>query len=138
MGNVTYTFKGGVDYSSLNGMTATLANIKTAYELFDNKDEEAVDYLIMGPGLTKFESQAKANHLISIANQRKDCMAVISPHRADVVNITNTTTQTQNVIEFFSPLSSSSYAVFDSGYKYTYDRFNDRFRLSQPTAMLLV
>ena len=55
-------------------------------------------------------------------------MAVISPHRADVVNITNTTTQTNNIIEFFSPLSSSSYAVFDSGYKYTYDRFNDRFR----------
>jgi phage tail sheath protein FI len=83
----------------------------------------------MGPGLsTKFESQAKANHLISIANARKDCMAVISPHRADVVNITNTTTQTNNIIEFFSPLSSSSYAVFDSGYKYTYDRFNDRFR----------
>ena len=110
-------------------MTATLGNLKTAYELFDNKDEEAVDYLIMGPGLsTKFESQAKANHLISIANARKDCMAVISPHRADVVNITNTTTQTNNIIEFFSPLSSSSYAVFDSGYKYTYDRFNDRFR----------
>ena len=129
LGNVTYTFKGGVDYSSLNGMTATLGNLKTAYELFDNKDEEAVDYLIMGPGLsTKFESQAKANHLISIANARKDCMAVISPHRADVVNITNTTTQTNNIIEFFSPLSSSSYAVFDSGYKYTYDRFNDRFR----------
>ena len=110
-------------------MTATLASLKTSYELFNNKDEVAVDYLIMGPGLgTKFESQAKANQLISIANQRKDCMAVISPHRADVVNITNTTTQTNNVIEFFSPLSSSSYAVFDSGYKYTYDRFNDRFR----------
>ena len=129
LGNVTYTFKGGVDYSALNGMTATLANIKTAYELFDNKDEVAVDYLIMGPGCsTKFESQAKANSLIAIAGQRKDCMAVISPHRADVVNITNTTTQTQNVIEFYSPLSSSSYAVFDTGYKYTYDRFNDRFR----------
>ena len=110
-------------------MTATLGSLKTSYELFNNKDEVAVDYLIMGPGLgTKFESQAKANQLISIANQRKDCMAVISPHRADVVNITNTTTQTNNVIEFFSPLSSSSYAVFDSGYKYTYDRFNDRFR----------
>ena len=110
-------------------MIATLANIKTAYELFDNKDEVAVDYLIMGPGCsTKFESQAKANSLISIANGRKDCMAVISPHRADVVNITNTTTQTNNVIEFYSPLSSSSYAVFDTGYKYTYDRFNDRFR----------
>ena len=83
----------------------------------------------MGPGLgEKAESQAKANRLISIAGARKDCMAVISPHRADVVDITNTDTQTDNVIKFFSSLSSSSYAVFDTGYKYTYDRFNNKFR----------
>ena len=69
-----------------------------------------------------------ANYLISIAEQRQDCLAVISPHRADVVNVTNTTTQTSNLIEFFNPLSSSSYAVFDSGYKYMYDRFSNTFR----------
>ena len=33
-----------------------------------------------------------------------------------------------NLLDFFSALSSSSYAVFDSGYKYTYDRFNNKFR----------
>ncbi len=43
-------------------------------------------------------------------------------------NITNTTTQTSNLIEYFSPLTSSSYAVFDTGYKFTYDRFNNKFR----------
>jgi len=129
LGNVTYTLNGGKDYSETGGMTATLGDLFTAYNLFSNKDEIQVDYLIMGPGLNnKFESQAKANHLISIANSRKDCVAVISPHRADVIDITNTDTQTDNIIEFFSPLSSSSYAVFDSGYKYTYDRFNNRFR----------
>jgi hypothetical protein len=130
LGNVTYTLTGGKDYDgATGGMTATLGNLITAYNLFSNADEVAVDYLIMGPGLgNKFESQAKANHLISIANQRKDCIAVISPHRADVVDITNSDTQTDNILEFFSPLSSSSYAVFDSGYKYTYDRFNDKFR----------
>jgi hypothetical protein len=129
LGNVTYNLSGGKDYSNNGGMTATLGDLFTSYNLFSNKDEIEVDYLIMGPGLqNKFESQAKANHLISIANSRKDCVAVISPHRADVVDITNTDTQTDNVLEFFSPLSSSSYAVFDSGYKYTYDRFNNKFR----------
>jgi hypothetical protein len=129
LGNVTYTLSGGKDYSNSGGMTATLGDLFTAYNLFSNKDEIEVDYLIMGPGLgNKFESQAKANHLISIANGRKDCVAVISPHRTDVVDITNADTQTDNVLEFFSPLSSSSYAVFDSGYKYTYDRFNNKFR----------
>jgi hypothetical protein len=129
LGNVSYNLTGGVDYSPLGGMQATLGDLVTSYNLFSNRDEIAVDYLIMGPGLgNKFDSQAKANALISIANQRKDCMAVISPHRQDVVNITNTNTQTNNILEFFSPLSSSSYAVFDSGYKYTYDRFNNKFR----------
>jgi len=129
LGNVTYTLSGGKDYSNSGGMSATLGDLFTAYNLFSNKDEIEVDYLVMGPGLSsKFESQAKANHLISIANSRKDCVAVISPHRTDVVDITNADTQTDNVLEFFAPLSSSSYAVFDSGYKYTYDRFNNKFR----------
>jgi hypothetical protein len=129
IGNVSYTLGGGVDYSANGGMTATLGDLSAAYDLFSNKDEIQVDFLINGPGLSnESESQAKANKLISIAEGRKDCIAVISPHRANVVDLTNTTTQTTNVIRFFSALSSSSYAVFDSGYKYTYDRFNNLFR----------
>jgi len=128
IGNVTFDLSGGADYTG-SGAKATLGGLNTAYDLFSNSDEVEVDYLIYGPGLeTKEESQAKANKLISIAEDRKDCVAVISPYRGSVVNITNTTTQTNNVIDFFSPLSSSSYAIFDSGYKYTYDRFNNQFR----------
>ena len=130
LGNVSYTFTGGQDYSSGTGnYTATLAKLLTAYNLFDNKDDVAVDFLMMGPGCsTEAESQAKANLLISIANKRKDCMATVSPHRSNVVNVTNSTTQTTNILKFFSPLSSSSYCVFDSGYKYMFDRFNNEFR----------
>jgi len=129
IGNVTYTLSGGKDYGDNNGMEAQLGDLVTSYRLFSNKDEVSVDYLIMGPGLTeKTQSQAKAQELISIANSRKDCMAVISTHRTDVVNRTNTEDQTNQIVQFFSPLSSSSYTVFDSGYKYTYDRFNNRFR----------
>jgi hypothetical protein len=129
IGNVTYNLSGGIDYSASGGMLATLGDLITSYNLFSNRDEIAVDYLINGPSLgNKFESQAKANHLISIANQRKDCLAVVSPHKNDVVDVTNPDTQTDNIIEFFSPLSSSSYAIFDSGYKYMYDRFNNKFR----------
>ena len=135
IGNVTYTLGGGEDYQAgipvlggNGGMRATLGDLMTSYDLFSNKDEEEVDYLIMGPGCgSKDQSQTKANKLIAIANERKDCMATIGPHRGDIVNVTNTTTQTTNVIEFFSPLTSSSYAVFDSGYAYKYDRFNNEF-----------
>ena len=129
IGNKTYDFGGGVDYSTTGGMKAELSDLITSYNLFENKDEIEVDYLIMGPGCaTKSESQAKANKLIALANERKDCMAVIGPHRGDLVNVTNTTTQTDNLIDFFSPLTSSSYATFDSGYKYQYDRINNKFR----------
>ena len=129
VGPVSYTMAGGVDYSASGGMSATLGNLKTAYELYSNKDDQSVDFLIMGPSCSsELESQAKANLLISLANSRKDCIAVISPHRANVVNVTNSTTQTTNVVRFFSALTSSSFAVFDSGYKYVYDRFNDEFR----------
>ena len=129
LGNHTYTFGGGVDYSANKGAKAELSNLITSYGLFQNSDEIEVDYLIMGPGCaTEAESQAKANYLISIAEDRKDCVAVIGPHRTNLVGQTNTTTQTNNLINYFSPLSSSSYAVFDSGYKYQYDRFNNEFR----------
>ncbi len=129
-GNTTYTFAGGVNYdATYNGYAATLANLITSYGKFQNKDEIEVDYLIMGPGLPNlYDSQAKANYLLSLANSRKDCVATIGPHRNDLVNITNTTTQTDNLIKYFSPLTSTSYGIFDSGYKYTYDRFNNKFR----------
>jgi phage tail sheath protein FI len=51
-----------------------------------------------------------------------------SPQRADVVNIANSNTQTTNVIDFFDSIRSSSYVVFDSGYKYCYDRYADVYR----------
>ena len=34
----------------------------------------------------------------------------------------------KDIIEWADELSSSSYTVIDSGYKYTYDRFNDQYR----------
>ena len=65
---------------------------------------------------------------MDIANDRKDCVAFISPARADVVGVANAVTQTQNVVGFADGLPSTSYAVIDSGYKYQYDRYNDVYR----------
>ena len=131
IGNKTYTLTNGKDYSGTDnkGMAASLGDITAGYELFSNKDEIEVNFLLMGPGCTtEAESQAKAQKLIAVANGRKDCVACISPDRANVVDVASTTDQTNNIIRFFSALSSSSFAVFDSGYKYMYDRFNNQFR----------
>jgi hypothetical protein len=128
-GNKSYTLTSGLDYSNSGGMSATLSSIISAYKKFENPAEYAVDFLIQGPsgGTTIYESQAKANALIAIAEDRKDCIACISPHKEDVVTSSNSTTQTNKIIEFFEPLTSSSYAVFDTGFKYTLDRFNNKF-----------
>ena len=128
IGNKTYTLAGGVDYSASGGMKATLGDLMTSYNLFSNKDDVQADYIIMGPSMDELtDTQAKAGFLISLATQRKDCVTTIGAHKADLVGVTNTTTQTTNLIKYFSTLASSSYAIFDSGYKYTYDRFNNKF-----------
>ena len=136
IGNVTYTIMGGNDYESTggDGYKADLGKLITAYGLLSNKDEVEADFLIMGPGCeTEAQSQAKANYIISLANARKDCVATVGPHRANLVapagsGLLTSEQQTTNLINYFGPLSSSSYAVFDSGYKFTFDRFNNKFR----------
>ena len=132
-GNVLYTLAAGKDYSGINsegGYNTTLGDVVAGYELFENEAEYSVNFLLNGPGIAtdKQASQAKANKLIAIAESRKDCIAVISPDRSSVVDVTSSKQQTDNVVQFFDALTSSSYAVFDSGYKYQFDRFNNTFR----------
>jgi len=130
-GNKSYSLSNGYDYSSASGgMSLTLSDVLNSYEIFRNPAEYDVNFLIAGPdgGSTVFEAQAKANRLIDIAESRKDCIACISPTRSGVLNISNSDTQTTNIVNFFDSVTSSSYAVFDSGYKYMFDRFNNEFR----------
>jgi hypothetical protein len=131
VGNVSYTLLGGKDYSGTNnigGFQVSLTDISNAYDNFSNATEVPLNFLLQGStALGKEQEQAKANKLISIAESRKDCIAFISPNRSAVVNVSSAATQLANVQSFFSPLTSSSYAVFDSGYQYVYDRFNQQF-----------
>ena len=95
----------------------------TSYARFD--DGEAVDVnLIMAAKATS----TLATNLVTIVEKRKDALVFISPERADVVGVADSNTQTTNVKNFFDLLPSTSFAVFDSGYKYQYDRFNDVYR----------
>jgi len=129
IGNKVYNLSNGFDYGTEIGMSVSLSDLSSSYEIFEDTNRFVIDYLIQGPGLlTEVETQAKANKLISVAEIRKDCIAVISPHRENVVDLTNSSTQTENIIRFFDSVSSSSYAVFDSGYKLTFDRFTNAFR----------
>ena len=107
----------------VNGSAVTTAELKTAYEKYNDADTVDANLIIGGKG-----DATHVDNLITIAENRKDAIVFVSPERADVVNVTNSTTQTSNVKGFFDSIRSSSYVVFDSGYKYTYDKYNDVFR----------
>ena len=107
-----------------NGSSVTTGQLKTAYEFFQDSDTVDVGLIIAGPS----GSTTHIDNLITIAEDRKDAIVFASPQRSDVVNVTNSNTQTTNVIDFFDNIRSSSYVVFDSGYKFTYDRYNDVYR----------
>lgn len=109
--------------SGADGSAVTTAELKSAYEKYQDGDTVDVNLIIAGKG-----DATHVDNLITIAENRKDAVVFCSPERADVVNVTNASTQTTNVKGFFDSIRSSSYAVFDSGYKYTYDKYNDVFR----------
>ena len=130
VGNKSYSLVGGTDYTNAVGnYGVTLNDIVTGYRVFSNPAEYKIDFLLAGPsgGITSVECQSKANELINIATTRKDCIAVISAPKEAVLNTADSNLQTANIINFFSGVTPSNYAVFDSGHKYTYDRFNSQF-----------
>jgi phage tail sheath protein FI len=106
------------------GSTVTDGELQTAYTKFADAETVDVGLIIAGPS----GSTTHVDNLITIAENRKDAIVFASPQRSDVVNITNSNTQTTNVIGFFDLIRSSSYVLFDSGYKYAYDRYNDVYR----------
>ena len=144
IGAQNYTLSGGKNYDGLateeveGAYYVTVGDLSTGYDLFKNKELYEVDFLLMGAGHHgKEETQALANKIISVADFRKDAIAFVSPHReaflndtssGQSVNIFSAATITDNVLEYFGPITSSSHAIFDSGYKYMYDRFNKVFR----------
>lgn len=120
--SLNYNFQGGYqDYD------VELGYITQGYDLVADPETEDVDFILMGPSMGD-DSAAKAAHIISIVNARKDCLAFISPRKEDVINIANADTVTRNITTFFDQLASSSYTIFDSGYKYMYDKYNDTYR----------
>ena len=128
---------GDLEYGR-DGAAPRSADYLVGFDKFKNPEEVDVSFILTGEG-----NQTKAVHAINnIAEVRKDCIAVISPRRSDVVNnIGYVGKSTDDSITFRNLLPSSSYAVLDSGYKYMYDKYNDLYRyvpLNGDTAGLMV
>lgn len=100
----------------------TNADIEQSYDLLVNPDTVDISLIISGPA-----DSTIASHLIeNIAEVRKDCIVLLSPEKTDVVD--NVGSEEADVIAYRNSLTSSSYAVLDSGWKYQYDKYNDVYR----------
>jgi len=130
-------YDGGTDLEQSGALYSGLDDIITGYTLFENTEEVEVDFILMGSAnYPKETAQALANKCIAVAERRKDAVAFISPYRQAFLNdssvgtvtVNNIDTITENVVSFYAPVTSTTYGVFDSGYKYMYDRFNETFR----------
>ena len=135
----TKSFAGGAD----GGGEANIAfsYLAAAYDKFASAEEVDVSLLLTGKARGGTYGEQLANYLTdNIAEVRKDCVVFASPERGDVVGVT-AGSQADNIVEFRNALRSTSYGVLDSGYKYTYDRYNDVYRfvpLNGDTAGLCV
>jgi phage tail sheath protein FI len=114
--NVTSTLSGGA-----SGDSVSTANVLAGYNLFSNDELYDVSLIPMGPTT----AVAAVNTVIGIAESRRDAVVFASPQYTDVVN---TTGQADKIVSYRNSLTASSYAVLDSGWKYQYDRYNDKYR----------
>jgi hypothetical protein len=98
-------------------------NVQTAFSKFVDSDQIDVSLVMTGDSDPSVQLYAINN----IGEVRKDCVVFISPTLANVTS----STATDDVVNYRkNALSnvSSSYAVMDSGWKYQYDKYNDKYR----------
>ena len=113
--NATISLIGGADG------TVSTANVVTAYDEFDNADSVDISLVVSGPA-----DATVVTSLISMAETRKDCLVFVSPEKADCVD--NAGSEVTDIKAYRDTLTSTSYAVLDSNWKYQYDKYNDVYR----------
>ena len=126
----TNSYSGGV-----GGVTPTEGERALAFDYFADSDSVDFNLLISGPATVNGATgTAHAIDLIDLVEKRKDSVVFLSPYSQAVVpgaagsSPANSYQKINNVTSYFDSLPSSSYAVFDSGYKKIYDKYNDTFR----------
>ena len=118
--------------SGTDDYAVTAGELEDGYDLFDDKENITIDLIIGGPSSgvanTAAGQDTHVTMITDLVEKRKDCVGFVSPYRAATVNVTSRITQAKNVKEAFDLCPSSSYMVYDSGYKYMFDKYNDVFR----------
>jgi hypothetical protein len=115
--NQQISLSGGNDVLPVNG------DFQLGYDLFANKEDVNISLVITGEANTIVQQYVIDN----VVNSRKDCVAFISPPASAVDTLS--ADQVVGITTWLTSLSrSSSYVVADSGYKYMYDKYNNKYR----------
>ena len=118
-------------YSLTNGAdgTVTQANMVSAIDLLSNSETIDISLLFAGDcgvgANSSISAAAVSSQYLTVAANRKDCVAFVSPAQANVVG---SQASAAAVVNFRNTLTSTSYGVMDSGWKYQYDKYNDVYR----------
>jgi len=131
-----YTSVVPITIDALSGGTDDYALTAGEYELAYDKfaDTESLDINLVlggrggGAGDTATTMDTHGTMITALVETRRDCVGFLSPYRAATVGVALSSTATQNVKLGFDGLPSSSYMVFDSSYKYMFDKYNDVYR----------
>lgn len=122
--NFTYQLQGGTDGDTNLEYNITDAKQIAAYDMFNNSEMYDLSLIITGRTSTTVAKYISDN----ISDYRKDCMTFISPSYNNEPIIGNDSVSVGRAITFKQSTNiNSSYAVIDSGWKYQYDKYNDKF-----------
>ena len=97
-------------------------------DLFEDRDQVEVDFLIAPNFATATDQRTVVNDLVATAQQlRKDCMVVSSPNRDAILSTSNDATRVTNTVATVSGFTKSSYLVVDNNFVKVYDKYNDKY-----------
>ena len=126
---------------SLSGGTDDLAptagELELAYDKFADTELHDINLVIGGKGGgagdTAATQDTHVTMITALVDSRKDCVGFVSPYRSATVGVaTSSATSARavnNVKTAYDLCPASSYMVYDSGYKYMYDKYNDVYRM---------
>lgn len=118
---------GGTD--GANESTVSFGIVAMGYDTFRHAEEIDVSFILQGKAIGGVGGSGLANYILSnIVEYRKDCVLFISPSYDSVVTPSSVEVKLRNVISYRQSIQNSSYWFMDSGYKYRYDKYNDRYR----------